>query len=102
MTKSDNDRAFYSEIYYRLAEEMRVPSILFVNAQNKQTAKDIASPLRKFGVPAAAIVDIDVVKDGGHVWTEWMKAVQIPDALRMGYANQRDQINKRLEATGKI
>jgi hypothetical protein len=53
VTESDNDRAFYSEIYYRLAEETRdAPSILFVNAQNKQTAKDIVSPLRQFGIPA--------------------------------------------------
>ena len=99
---SDNDRAFYSEIYYRLAEEMKdAPSILFVNAQNKQTAKDIVSPLRQFGIPATAIVDIDVVKDGGQVWTDWMKAVQFPEALHMGCGNQRDQIKKRLEATGK-
>jgi hypothetical protein len=37
VTESDNDRAFYSEIYYRLAEQERgYPSLLFVNAQNKQ------------------------------------------------------------------
>jgi hypothetical protein len=65
VTESDNDRAFYSEIYYRLAEkESGYPSLLFVNAQNKQTIRDIIEPLRAFGVPAAAIVDIDILKDG--------------------------------------
>lgn len=52
VTESDNDRAFYSEIYYRLAEhEKGYPSLLFVNAQNKQTIRDIIGPLRAFGVP---------------------------------------------------
>jgi AAA domain, putative AbiEii toxin, Type IV TA system len=47
VTESDNDRVFYSEIYYRLAEQEKgYPSILFVNAQNKQTIADIMSPLR--------------------------------------------------------
>src|SRR5258706_6029983 len=41
VTESDNDRAFYSEIYYRLAEkESGYPALLFVNAQNKQTIRD--------------------------------------------------------------
>jgi AAA domain, putative AbiEii toxin, Type IV TA system len=69
VTESDNDRAFYSEIYYRLAEQEKgYPSILFINAQNKQTIRDIIGPLRAFGVPAAAIVDIDILKDGGQTW----------------------------------
>jgi len=45
LTESDNDRAFYAEIYYRLAEQEKgYPSLLFVNAQNKQTIRDIIGP----------------------------------------------------------
>lgn len=45
VTESDNDRAFYAEIYYRLAEQEKgFPSLLFVNAQNKQTIRDIIGP----------------------------------------------------------
>ena len=99
VTESDNDRAFYTEIYYRLAEtEKDYPAILFVNAQNKQTAKDIVEPLRQFGIPAAAIVDIDVIKDGGSVWSDWMKAIQIPATIHGGYANQRDSLKKAFDA----
>ncbi|MCF6112215.1 ATP-dependent nuclease [Mesorhizobium muleiense] len=102
VTESDNDRAFYSEIYYRLSEKNgNYPSVLFVNAQNKQTIKDIIGPLRHFGVPAAAIPDVDIVKDGGQVWTDWLEVAQIPSALRPGYAVQRDQIKKCFEATGR-
>ena len=100
--ESDNDRAFYSEIYYRISEsKSNYPSILFINAQNKQTIKDIIGPLRQFGVPAAAIPDIDFVKDGGKTWTEWLMAAQIPEALHAGYGQQRSAINDALRQTGK-
>jgi ABC-type polar amino acid transport system ATPase subunit len=102
VTESDNDRAFYGEIYYRLsAVRDDVPSILFINAQNKQTIKDIIGPLRKFGVPAAAIPDIDVVKDGGKTWTEWLQSAQIPSALHSSYQAMRTTIKSLLEGAGK-
>lgn len=102
VTESDNDRAFYAEIYHRLAEvDGTYPSILFINAQNKQTIKDIIGPLRQFGVPAAAITDIDIVKDGGRTWTDWLTATQVPPALHGGYATLRGDIKSRFEATGK-
>ena len=96
VTESDNDRAFYSEIYYRLAEcEKGYPSLLFVNAQNKQTIRNIVAPLRMFGVPAAAIVDIDILKDGGADWTGWLHAAQIPNALHGGYGQLRGDLKRR-------
>lgn len=102
VTESDNDRVFYSEVYQRLAElSDAYPSILFVNAQNKQTMRDIVGPLRRFGVPAAAIADIDVVKDGGADWTQWMEATNVPSALRVGLGQQRSSMKIALEATGR-
>ncbi|WP_454713617.1 ATP-dependent nuclease [Caulobacter segnis] len=102
VTESDNDRVFYQEIYQRLtAGDDSAPSILFVNAQNKQTAKDIIGPLREFGVPAVAIVDIDVVKDGGQVWTGWMGAAKIPELLHLSLGQQRASLNSALVSTGK-
>lgn len=100
--ESDNDRAFYAEIYHRISEgKSGYPTILFINAQNKQTIKDMIGPLRQFGVPAAAIPDIDFVKDGGKTWTDWLKSAQIPTALHTGYGQQRAAINDALKATGK-
>lgn len=102
VTESDNDRAFYSEIYHRLAQdENDYPSILFINAQNKQTIKDIIGPLRQFGVPAVAVPDIDIIKDGGKTWTDWLRSAQVPDALHDGYANQRATIKGRFDVSGK-
>jgi ABC-type polar amino acid transport system ATPase subunit len=95
VVESDNDRAFYSEIYYRLAEQEKgYPSVLFVNAQNKQTIREIMGPLRAFGVPAAAIVDIDILKDGGATWTGWLEAAKLPLALHNGLGQVRGSLNK--------
>jgi len=102
VVESDNDRAFYNEIFYRLAEsEQSFPSVLFVNAQNKQTIRDIIGPLREFGVPAAAIVDLDIIKDGGKNWTQWLKAARVPDVLHNGLGQQRAEINSLFMATGR-
>lgn len=99
--ESDNDRAFYAEIYYRLAErEKGYPSLLFVNAQNKQTIRDIIGPLRTFGVPAAAIVDIDILKDGGADWVGWLRAARFPDPLHGGLGQVRGDIVKRYSDSG--
>ncbi len=93
VTESDNDRAFYGEIYARLAaENPDYPSILFVNAQNKQTIREMMGPLRKFGVPTAAIPDVDILKDGGKTWTDWLEAAQLPKALHVGFGQQRSAI----------
>lgn len=101
VTESDNDRVVYAEIYHRLAEQEKgYPSLLFVNAQNKQTIQDIVGPLRRFGVPAAAIVDIDILKDGGKTWTGWLDAIQIPSALHTGYGVARGDIHKKFVDLG--
>lgn len=100
--ESDNDRAFYNEIYHRMAEaDSSYPSVLFVNAQNKQTMKEMVGPLRAFGVPAAAIPDIDILKDGGSVWGDWLNVAQVPAALHLGYGQQREAIKKRFGTSGK-
>jgi predicted ATP-dependent endonuclease of OLD family len=102
VTESDNDRAFYGEIYHRLASIHKdYPSILFINAQNKQTIKNIIAPLRKFGVPAAAISDIDILKDGGKTWLEWLTSAHIPDALHSGFSAQRAAIKDCFDIVGK-
>ncbi len=96
VAESDNDRAFYAEVYYRLAEQEKgYPSLLFVNAQNKQTIRDIIGPLRAFGVPAAAIVDVDFLKEGGGNWIPWLNAAHLPGALHVGLGQQRADLKKR-------
>jgi hypothetical protein len=95
VTESENDRAFYSEIYRRLADEDKgLPSLLFVSAQNKQTIRDMIGPLRNFGVPAAGIVDIDILKEAGHNFTGWLKAAQVPTASHTGMGQARGTLKE--------
>lgn len=102
VVESDNDRAFYGEIFHRLAAGKKdYPSILFINAQNKQTIREMIGPLRRFGVPAAAIADIDFVKDGGKNFTDWLTAAHVPGALHQGLGTERSAIDTCLKNTGR-
>jgi hypothetical protein len=62
-TTNINDRLL------KYADGKGIPNCLFLHAQNKQTVKTIIKPLRKLGIPVAGIVDIDILKEGGVVWS---------------------------------
>jgi ABC-type transporter Mla maintaining outer membrane lipid asymmetry ATPase subunit MlaF len=90
VTESDNDRAFYHEINYRLtAVDEGARGSLFLNAQNKQTVGRIIQPLRALGVPAATIVDIDILNKGGTEWSRFLDAGNVPPAARKSFEGAR-------------
>ena len=104
VTEGDTDRAFYNEINERLLfENLQRGSrnCLFLNAQNKQTVRLIISLLRGLGIAAAGIVDIDVLKEGGNVWGNFLKSGGFPDATIAALALVRANLNTCLVATGK-
>ena len=104
VTESDTDRAFYQEVNERLlaANDARgITSCLFINAQNKQTVWDIVKPLRDLGIPALGIVDIDVVKDGGQVWSNVLRGAFIPELSHESFHKERQGILQAFTATGK-
>jgi ABC-type cobalamin/Fe3+-siderophores transport system ATPase subunit len=104
VTESDADRAFYQEINDRLLKHSNgrgIPNCLFIHAQNKQTVKTIIKPLRELGIPVAGIVDIDVLKDGGQVWTSFLDSGFIPELEREPLANLRASILRKFQASGK-
>jgi energy-coupling factor transporter ATP-binding protein EcfA2 len=114
VTESDSDRAFYQEINHRLLTSPPQPSrsatlandtdgatsCLFLNAQNKQTVHRIIGPLRRLGVPAAAIVDIDIVKEGGTVWNNFLTGANISEITRKGLEAARATLFARVKTTG--
>lgn len=60
--EADADRAFYQEVNERLIDSREgMPSCHFVNAQNWQTIPRITGILRGLGIPAAMLIDLDVV-----------------------------------------
>ncbi|MCP4746325.1 MAG: AAA family ATPase [Desulfobacteraceae bacterium] len=112
VTESDTDRAFYQEINERLlthSEGRGIPNCLFLNAQNKQTEKTIIKPLRELGIPVAGIVDIDVLKDGGKVWSSLLDSCSIPDIekssleeSRLRFHNKFKEFDKNMKRDGGI
>jgi hypothetical protein len=103
VTEADSDRAFYQEINERLLmfePTKGISNCLFLNAQNKQTIHEIVRPLREMGIPCAAIVDVDVVKEGGAVWTNLLSSASIPEVTIQATATSRSTIKNRFDAKG--
>ncbi len=104
VTESDADRAFYQEINERLLRfkpEWGIPNCLFINAQNKQTVQTIIRPLRKLGIPAAGVVDVDVFKEGGTVWTSLLASASVPEIAHQPLGALRQAIKQAMEKTGR-
>jgi len=100
VTEGDPDRAFYQEINERLLRDGNgrgIPNAIFLNAQNKQTIPTIIAPLRKLGIPAAAIYDIDFIKDGGSTATSFLRAAGIPDISQSSLTIMRASVLKALQ-----
>ena len=70
VTEGDSDRAFYEEVNRRLLDfpdassNKGIDNCLFINAHSKHTIEKIVKPLRSFGIPVAAVVDLDILLDG--------------------------------------
>lgn len=104
VTEADRDRSFYQEINHRLVAEDDpggLSNTCFMNAQNKQTVRLIVGLLRKLGIPSAAIVDIDFVKEGGDAFSKTLEACGVPDDTRLNLCDLRTRIYRRFELTGK-
>jgi ABC-type cobalamin/Fe3+-siderophores transport system ATPase subunit len=104
VAEGDVDRAFYQEMNARLTESeppRGIRSCLFLNAQNKQTEKTIVKPLRELGIPTAAVVDIDVLKDGGTVWTDLLRSANIPQVSIDSLSVARANLKTKFEDTKK-
>lgn len=103
VTESDTDRAFYQEINERLLKfspELGISNCLFINAQNKQTVHQIIKPLRDLGIPAAAIVDIDVLKEGGRVWSNFLGGGYVPNISQGPLGSIRQALKSSFDELG--
>jgi ABC-type lipoprotein export system ATPase subunit len=76
--EADSDRAFYNEINRRLVSNQRgIPDAIFLNAQNKGTIRRLVAPLRRLGIAAAAIVDLDLIEHASE-FSALVDACQVP------------------------
>ena len=104
VTEADSDRSYYQEINERLlaANDPRgIGGCLFLNAKNKQTVWEIVRPLRELGIPAAGIVDIDVLKEGGAVWKKPLDGAFIPELSHPGLQADRQALLEAFQASKK-
>lgn len=104
VAESDADRAFYQEVNERLLQfkpEWGIPNCLFINAQNKQTVQTLLKPLRKLGIPAAGVVDVDVLKEGGANWANLLLSAGVPELSFNALATLRVAVKSAMDATGK-
>ncbi len=104
VTESDADRAFYQEVNERLLRfkpDWGIPNCLFINAQNKQTIQTITRPLRQLGIPAAGIVDVDVLKEGGTNWTNLLTGANVPTISHAALAALRTAVKSAMDGTGR-
>ncbi|GEL72727.1 AAA family ATPase [Myxococcus virescens] len=92
--EGDSDRAFYQEINERLLRETQgADGCLFMNAHSKQTIHRIIGPLRRMGVPAAAIVDLDIIGDD-NVLKDLLAAANADPATINTLGNAKGEFRK--------
>jgi predicted ATPase len=99
--EADSDRAFYQECNERLLatkDSRAAPDTLFLNANGKDVIPMIVEPLRRLGIPAAAVVDLDVVKSGGAVWTRHLAACGLPAMDHATLGQRRGNVLAALNA----
>jgi len=104
VTEGDSDRAFYQEINERLlrfAPDRGIPNCLFLNALGKDTIDLIVGTLRRLGIPAAGIVDIDILKNGGNEWKKFLKGCSIPEASREGFGSTRASVFRKCDESNR-
>lgn len=93
VAEADADRAFYQEINERLVEQTPsrgAPNTLFLNANGKDSVHRIVRPLRKLGIPVAAVLDIDALNPQADIG---------PHLGACGYPEPFDHIRKQRSET---
>lgn len=99
--EADADRAFYQECNDRMLgvrDPRSASDTLFLNANGKDVVPMIVLPLRRLGIPAVSIVDLDVVKKGGEVWTRHLKASGISESDFQPFGQRRQNFLTALDA----
>ncbi len=87
------DRAFYEEVNRRLlAADRGAGDVLFLDGIGKQSLHTIIAPLRRLGVPAAVIVDLDILKRGD------LRRLLLAASVPVGLADTWSDLRRRVLA----
>jgi hypothetical protein len=95
--EADADRVFYAEVNERLLAHRAggADGVVFLNAQNKQTVRRIIRPLREMGLPAAAILDLDLLK-GREDFRDLLQSAFVPEVFWEPWEEQRRRLHQQI------
>lgn len=95
VSESDTDRAIYQEVSQRLSGKGQTGAgnTLFVNAHEKSSVRRIVQPLREMGIPAAAIVDLDIIKN--RDFNDLLASAFVPPELISSCNDLRSKIDAK-------
>lgn len=95
--EADADRVFYAEVNERLLAHRAngADGVVFLNAQNKQTVRRIIRPLREMGLPAAAILDLDLLK-GREDFRDLLRSAFVPEVFWEPWEEQRRRLHQQM------
>ncbi len=104
VTEGDADRAFYDEINHRCVEGRHhagIPEALFLNAHSWQQVALLLAPLRRLGVAAAAILDLDVLLASESTSMQaLLESAGVPPASRQALGQLRGDLHRRFKPRG--
>lgn len=95
--EADADRVFYAEVNERLLAHRAggADGVVFLNAQNKQTVRRIIRPLREMGLPAAAVLDLDLLK-GREDFRDLLRSAFVPEVFWEPWEEQRRRLHQQI------
>ncbi len=95
--EADADRVFYAEVNERLLAHRAggADGVVFLNAQNKQTVRRIIRPLREMGLPAAAILDLDLLK-GREDFRDLLASAFVPEVFWEPWEEMRRRLHQQI------
>jgi hypothetical protein len=95
--EADADRVFYAEVNERLLAHHAggADGVVFLNAQNKQTVRRIIRPLREMGLPAAAVLDLDLLK-GREDFRDLLRSAFVPEVFWEPWEEQRRRLHQQI------
>jgi energy-coupling factor transporter ATP-binding protein EcfA2 len=91
--EADADRAFYDEVHSQLDAGQ---DVVFLNANGKDALARVIGPLRRFGIPAAAVADLDLIEHDG--FEALLEACAVPRLTAEALETLRAHVQQRFTA----
>ena len=108
ISEGDSDRIFYNAINRRLERtQNQIDDALFLRGLGKGTLHKMVNSLRKLGIPAACVYDLDIIRkndQSADFFKNYLSSMNYPSAKLDSIENERKFVEDKLEkldSTGK-